>query len=501
MGNGQFHEAMVNTLVQQVLPGNKYYNKPVYGYGYGSYDPTHYQRLRKNNLYICKVFSNAVNNMNIDAINELIKTHHSVLTELCCYVPLFHLIETNLISQAIQLISLLSVSQMALLCTPLPHGSMGQNHPVHANLCKHSNDTTKCEVCYTAWYIQSGGFHGHDYEKPRTYLFDLQQVILDRNLTALAEVIITKIGNSAVRCKPLLQVCKVSNPQLFYKFLTDSSGNQFKLDYLFEDLDFIHEILRDYPDLLPIFDKNGVLAHNQKQLLELLKYCQDQAPQSFDQILTQFITMNCVKFLMSDSIFFSNLVTKEKWASLLTSHLIAKNEFNTTFYSLLCQFHQDLAIRYLKVHQDPLVILWPPCLHKSSKVFSYIHQSIAITDDMIAQGVNNDNCITKCAQNQMIDEFNQLVKISYPQPNQPIKRFSSYGHLLLKMATDNNLPCVKALLSLWTIEQVFLKELASDYTENVTQLIQPYLNENSSPEGTIVSNSEGTMANPPGGVI
>ncbi len=189
MGN-QHAKLMSDNQTDTLRSDDKYYNKPkcdFYNYN---------QKNNARNLYICKLFSNAIHNRNLNAIDRLIITHHSVLTKLCCYVPLYHLLEANLIPQAIHLCSRLDDYYLQTLLTPQLHGSLcgtpSSNKYQQCNSVPYSPPNRKDYKnlgCYSAWLPQS-----------KTYMFDLQQYVFDHKLTTVAEALLARItkfsGNS-----------------------------------------------------------------------------------------------------------------------------------------------------------------------------------------------------------------------------------------------------------------------------------------------------------------
>jgi hypothetical protein len=489
MGNTLFYKVMVDTEVDTLLPTNKYYNEP-------PYDSSYYHKFSKKMIYVSKILSNAIHNHNKNAVTNLMKTHASYLAKIfCCYVPIFHLIEANYIEQAIQLIDLFERRDIINLCVPRFHGAFCGSSS-NSSVCSHIGDQS--QTTCPAYNLNKTIFPSRE-QAAKCYMFDLQKYILDHNLTTLAEALIKKIIKTPgykLKSTPLLQVCEACNPKLFVTFIGYLTTGNPNGGYLLNNHRFIKlEILRKYPELFTILHKNGFFSDltNKLCLFRQLQNCWKEDLPMFNFIMAQLIEIESFDFFISDAFIVSKLVQNSDWATQITNACITRKNFNTTWYENLCKFDEDLAIQYLKVHTNSITILHSPCLHKSLKVFHYIRQSIAITPSMIDHSNNNQNCLTLCAKNQMIDEFKLLIGIYYNLHNETVKRFSSCGRLILELATQNNLNCLRVLLQLWTLEQVFLCELAQDYTQEITLLAQPYIAvtnstadtiENAHPEGS-----------------
>jgi hypothetical protein len=213
--------------------------------------------------------------------------------------------------------------------------------------------------------------------------------------------------------------------------------------------------------------------------------------------LMNYLAINSFDSIANGKQFYRQIFTNVAYATKITDSMMQKNKFDDTIYDILCELHQELAIKYITINKISNVLLWHACVHKSTIVIEYIEQNCNITDNMIEYHTINDmNCVLLLAQNGLIPEFRMLVKKYYGAQNELIKRFSPCGELLLHVASHNNAPCMRVLLEEWEVQQVFLKELHKEYNKQISDVVELYIisetnttcdttNYNSKPEGQI----------------
>jgi hypothetical protein len=451
-------------------------------------------RIYKNNEYfnyqsLVNTLENAANNKNRQSVNFIIDNFHKSLFRgsycMHTFSSLMTIVSNGYEEESIKLL-LNTIDYFNIDVCKSHHYSGGSNFDLFPSYCKLLNDIKTYKFTKLAKIILGKLDVSH-----RSYM-DFLYIIADKNLyentvNVLIELKFDfKIEFYNKLCElyqdlaiKYLRAQEDSDTILLYACLHKS---QDVISYIKESIPITKKMIKYNPDgnqtsitvcvvnkmidevkyLVPIYYKD---IHD--ELIVVL----NENPNLYTDLMS-YLAINSFHSIYDGKQFYRQIFTNTEYATKITDLMILKDKFDNTIYDILCELHQDLAIKYIPINKDNDILLWHACAHKSTIVINHIEHNIDITNKMIEY---NTNCIHVSAQNGLISEFRMMVKKYYGVQNELIKRFSSCGKLLLHIASHNNAPCMRVLLTEWKVQQVFLKELHKEYGMQISDVVEPYI--------------------------